>query len=181
MNELIKLLTIFCKIGLFTFGGGYAMLPLLKREIVNKHNFLTEEELLDLYSIGQCTPGIIAVNVATFIGYRQKGVWGSIFATLGITLPSFIIIILIASLLKLYIHHRYVAYAFSGIRICVIALIADIAYDLWQKNVKGISNNIIFIFSIVLLSFFNISAVWIIILSALITFGFEELQLRRRK
>lgn len=181
MFVLIKLLTIFFKIGLFTFGGGYAMLPLLKREIVNRHNFLTEEELLDLYSIGQCTPGIIAINVATFIGYRQKGVWGAIFSTLGMILPSLFIIILIASILKQYIHHRYVIYAFSGIRICVVALLADIAYELWKKNVKNINQHFIFIFSIILLSFFNISAVWIVILSALIAFGLEEFQLRRKK
>ena len=103
MVQLIKLLIIFFKIGLFTFGGGYAMLPLLKTEIVNKHGFLTEEELLDLYAIGQCTPGIIAINIATFIGYKQKGIKGAIFATLGMILPSLFIITLIAMSTVLFI------------------------------------------------------------------------------
>ncbi|MBR2033557.1 MAG: chromate transporter, partial [Alphaproteobacteria bacterium] len=156
MQKLFELLLLFAKVGLFTFGGGYAMLPLLKAETVQKRGFLTEEELLDLYSIGQCTPGIIAINVATFIGYRQKGVWGAIFATLGMVLPSLIIIVLIATILKQYMYNRYVAYAFAGIRICVVALIADIVYELWKKNIKIASDVIIFVGTVVLLAMFKI-------------------------
>lgn len=181
MQKLFELLWLFAKVGLFTFGGGYAMLPLLKAETVQKRGFLTEEELLDLYSIGQCTPGIIAINVATFIGYRQKGVWGAIFATLGMVLPSLIIIVLIASILKQYMYNRYVAYAFAGIRICVVALIADIVYELWKKNIKIASDVIIFVGTVVLLVMFNISAVWIVLLAAVSALVLGEIKNKRVK
>lgn len=181
MVQLIKLLIIFFKIGLFTFGGGYAMLPLLKTEIVNKHGFLTEEELLDLYAIGQCTPGIIAINIATFIGYKQKGIKGAIFATLGMILPSLFIITLIAMLLRQYIHNRYMIYAFDGIRIGVVALIANIIYELWQKNVKFVSDKIIFIGAVLLLAVFNLGAIWIVIISALAALVLSELKRMKQK
>ena len=179
MRELLKLTGLFFKIGLFTFGGGYAMLPLLQSEVVNRHRYLTEEELLDLYSIGQCTPGVIAVNVATFIGYKQKGVWGAVFSTLGMVLPSLIIISLIAAVLKQFMHERYVAYAFAGIRICVVALIADIVYGLWKKNVQGYQSMAIFIGALILLVGFNLGAVWIVLLAALTALICAEV--RRRK
>lgn len=181
MKKLFELLLLFAKVGLFTFGGGYAMLPLLKAETVQKRGFLSEEELLDLYSIGQCTPGIIAINVATFIGYRQKGVWGAIFATLGMILPSLVIIVLIASILKQYMYNRYVAYAFAGVRICVVALIADIVYELWRKNVKIASDVLIFIGAILLLAIFKISAVWIVLLAAVSALILGEIKNKRVK
>lgn len=179
MRNLIELLTLFFKIGLFTFGGGYAMLPLLQDEVVRRRGYLSDEELLDLYSIGQCTPGIIAINVATFIGYRQKGVWGAIFATLGMVLPSLIIITLIAAVLSRYMHNRYVAYAFAGIRICVAALIADIVYGLWKKSVSGYRSMIIFVGALILLGVFNLGAVWIVLSAAAAALAFGELERRR--
>lgn len=181
MRELFNLLMIFAKVGLFTFGGGYAMLPLLKAETVDRRGFLSEEELLNLYSIGQCTPGIIAINVATFIGYKQKGIWGAIFATIGMILPSIVIIILIASVLGLYMHNRYVSYAFAGIRVCVIALIADIVYDLWRKNIKTSVDLIIFILAVLILLFADISAVWVVIFAALTALFVEEIRRKRTK
>ena len=180
MRNLIELLTLFFKIGLFTFGGGYAMLPLLQDEVVKRHGYLTDDELLDLYSIGQCTPGIIAINVATFIGYRQRGVWGAIFATAGMVLPSLIIITLIAAVLSRYMHNRYVAYAFAGIRICVVALIADIVYGLWKKNVSGYRSTAIFAGALALLGVFNLGAVWIVLLAAGTALVFGELERRKR-
>ena len=176
MRELLRLTGLFFKVGLFTFGGGYAMLPLLQSEVVNKNRYLTEEELLDLYSIGQCTPGVIAVNVATFIGYKQKGVWGAIFSTLGMVLPSLIIITLIAAVLKQFMHERYVAYAFAGIRVCVVALIADIVYGLWKMNVKGYQSMAIFIGALVLLVGFNLAAVWIVVLAMIAALVCEEVR-----
>ncbi|MBR6664010.1 MAG: chromate transporter [Alphaproteobacteria bacterium] len=181
MRELFNLLMIFAKVGLFTFGGGYAMLPLLKAETVDRRGFLSEEELLNLYSIGQCTPGIIAINVATFIGYKQKGIWGAIFATIGMILPSIVIIILIASVLGLYMHNRYVSYAFAGIRVCVIALIADIVYDLWRKNIKTSVDLIIFVLAVLVLLFADISAVWVVIFAALTALFVEEIRRKRTK
>ncbi len=180
MRDLLELTMLFFKIGLFTFGGGYAMLPLLQSEVVHKHGFLTEEELLDLYSIGQCTPGVIAVNVATFIGYKQKGIWGAIFSTAGMILPSLIIIILIAAVLSRFMHERYVAYAFAGIRICVVALIADIVYGLWKKNVKGCQNLAIFAGALILLAGLNFSAVWIVLIAAAAALVCEEIRRRRQ-
>ena len=179
MRDLLELTILFFKIGLFTFGGGYAMLPLLQSEVVHKRGFLSEEELLDLYSIGQCTPGVIAVNVATFIGYRQKGIWGAIFSTLGIILPSLLIIIMIATVLNKFMHERYVAYAFAGIRICVVALITDIVYGHWKKNIKGYQSLAIFACALLLLVGLNFSAVWIVLVAAAAALICEEF--RRRK
>lgn len=163
MKELWRLFRLFFKVGLFTFGGGYAMLPLLRAEVVTKRRFVTEQELLDLYSIGQCTPGIIAINVATYIGYQQKGVKGAIAATLGMVMPSLMIIILLASVLQRFMDNSYVANAFAGIRICVAALIADVIYDLARKNIKDYFSTAIFLSALGLLVGFSLSAVWVVI------------------
>lgn len=165
MKQLWNLFRLFFKIGLFTFGGGYAMLPLLQDELVKKRRWLSEEELLDLYSIGQCTPGIIAINIATFVGYKRAGIKGALATTLGMITPSIIIITLIALVLYKYMYNRYVTYAFAGIRIGVVALILDILYGLWQKNVKDYTSAAIFAVSLLLLLFFNVSAVVIVILA----------------
>lgn len=168
MQSLKDLFVLFFKIGLFTFGGGYAMLPLLKDELVSKRRMLTEEELLDMYAIGQCTPGIIAVNVATFIGYRQARIKGAIASTLGMIFPSLLIITLIALVLRQYMYNRYVSYAFAGIRIGVIALIASVVADLWKKNVRNYTDGTIFVIALALLGVFHLSAVWVVIAAALL-------------
>ena len=125
MREIINLFLAFAKIGAVTFGGGYAMLPILQRDIVKKHGWATDEELMDYFAIGQCTPGIIAVNTATFIGYKQKGVLGGIFATLGVIFPSIVIISVIAAFITNYADLPVVRYAFNGIRVCVCILILN--------------------------------------------------------
>lgn len=176
MLQLWKLFRLFFKIGLFTFGGGYAMLPLLKDEVVYKRRYLKEEDLLDLYSIGQCTPGIIAVNVATFIGFQQKGIKGAIVATLGMVMPSLIIIVSLATVLKNFIDNRYVAYAFAGIRICVAALIADIIYDLARKNIRDYFSAAIFLGALVLLIGVDLSAVMIVIFAGMVSLAMGELR-----
>ena len=178
MRNLWKLFRLFFKIGLFTFGGGYAMLPLLKAEVVDKRRFLSEDELLDLYSIGQCTPGIIAVNVATFIGYNQAKIKGAIATTLGIIMPSIMIITLIASVLQNFTDNRYVVYAFWGIRICVVALICDIIYDLATKNLRSWFNTVMFLGVIALLVGFNISAVVLVLLSGSVALAVGEFKRR---
>lgn len=180
MQELWRLFRLFFKIGLFTFGGGYAMLPLLKAEVVDKRRFVSDEELLNLYSIGQCTPGIIAINVATYIGYQQKGIKGAAVATLGMVMPSLLIIILLASVLQKFMDNRYVAYAFAGIRICVAALIADIIYDLARKNIRNYLSAIVFIAALGLLIGFNLSAVWIVILAGTAALAAGEMKRRRK-
>ena len=99
-KQLINLFFIFSKIGLFTFGGGYTMFPVIKRELIDNRGWITEDELMDYYAIGQCTPGVIAVNVATFVGKKFKGFWGSLFSTLGVIFPSIVIILIIAGFIK---------------------------------------------------------------------------------
>lgn len=135
MPLLLELFCAFFRIGLFTFGGGYAMLPLLQREIVEKKKWATEEELLDYFAVGQCTPGIIAVNTATFVGFKEKKLSGAIFATLGIVSPSLVIITVIAALLSNFAHIAAVQNAFAGIRVAVCVLILNSIVKLWKKSV----------------------------------------------
>ena len=146
------------------------MLPLLQDEVCRRRGFCDEKELMDLYSIGQVTPGIISVNVATFIGYRQAGVKGAIAATAGMVVPSLIIITLIAAVLQKYMHNRWLTYAFAGIRICVAALIADILLGLWKKGITNRLSMAIFLGAIMLLLIFNIPAVWVVLLAAATAF-----------
>ena len=135
MRELWDMFLAFARIGGLTFGGGYAMLPMLQREVVEKHHWATEEGLADYYAIGQCTPGVIAVNTATFIGYRQAGVIGGIFATLGVVFPSVVIITVIAAFLTNFADLLVIRYAFEGIRVCVCVLIFNAVQKLWKKSV----------------------------------------------
>lgn len=148
MKELIDLIFTFAKIGGTTFGGGYAMLPILQREIVEKRKWATEAEIMDYYAIGQCTPGIIAVNTATFIGYRQFGIIGGILATIGLVLPSIVIITLIALFLTNFAEIEWIQHAFAGIRICVCVLILDSILKLGKKSI--IDNRCIMIFLVIL-------------------------------
>ena len=136
MNELLKLYGAFFRIGLFTFGGGYAMLPMLQREVVEKRGWATEEELMDYYAIGQCTPGVIAVNTATFIGSKIRGVIGGIAATLGVIFPSLVIISVIAAFISNFADLAVVKDAFAGIRVCVFVLILNAVVKLGKASVK---------------------------------------------
>lgn len=184
MKTLIKLFLSFFKTGLFTFGGGYAMLPLLKAEVVEKQKWITEDELLDYFSVGQCTPGIIAVNVATFCGYKLKGVTGAITATFGIICPSIIIICLTATILNMYINNTYVTYALAGIRIGVCALISVLVFDMAKKIYSQSCHKklhfLIFILSLTALLFADISAVFTIIMAVMIGFLPKLLKWRKK-
>ncbi len=135
MKDLIKLFFVFAQIGATTFGGGYAMLPILQREIVDKRHWATENELMDYYAIGQCTPGIIAVNTATFIGYRQFGIIGGFIATFGLVAPSIVIITTIALFLTNFAELAVIKHAFAGIRVCVCVLILDSVIKLGKKSI----------------------------------------------
>ena len=135
IKELVELFWVFMKMGSVTFGGGYAMLPIIQREVVEKRGWATEEEVMDYYAIGQCTPGIIAVNTSTFIGYKLKGILGGFVATFGFVFPSIIIITIIAAFIQNFAHLPYVTYAFDGIRACVCALILDAVVKLGKKSV----------------------------------------------
>ena len=168
MNILLDLFITFAKVGVMTFGGGYAMLPILQREVVEKKKWATEEEIMDYFAIGQCTPGLIAVNTATFIGQKTKGVLGGIFATFGVVFPSLIIISLLAGVIKAFSHIEVVQHAFAGIRICVCVLIVNAVMKLFKKAVIDVPTMCIFILIIVGSCFTNLSPIIFIILAAVI-------------
>ena len=134
-KKLLSLFLSFAKVGVMTFGGGYAMLPMLQREIVENKDWATEEEIADYFAIGQCTPGVIAVNTATFIGRKEAGVAGGIIATLGVVFPSFVIISLLAEVISIFADNPYVKSAFAGIRVCVCVLIFNAVCKLLKKAV----------------------------------------------
>lgn len=154
--------------GSVTFGGGYAMLPIIQEEIVNKRNWATDEEILDYYAIGQSTSGIIAVNTATFIGYNQAGILGGIFATLGIVSPSIIIITTIAAFFKNFQNYKMVQHALGGIRVVVAALIFNAVLKMYKDSVKDWLGIILFIISFLLLVFLDITPIIVIISSAVV-------------
>lgn len=135
MKDLAKLFLIFARIGGFTFGGGYAMLPMLEREVVEKQGWITKEDLLDYYAVGQCLPGMIAVNTAIFIGYRCKKVPGAIVAAFGVVAPSIIIIMLVAAFLQNFTHVPIVKQAFAGINAAVAAIIVNAVVKMWKNSV----------------------------------------------
>ena len=168
MKTLIDLFFTFCRIGGLTFGGGYAMLPIIQKEIVEEKKWATEEEVLDYYAVGQCTPGIIAVNTATFIGYKVHGIIGAIVATLGVVFPSLIIITIIAALLKNFANYSIVQHAFSGIRVVVIALIVSAILKLAKTSIKNSTTLIIAIIAFILVAVVNLSPIYIVIAAACI-------------
>ncbi|MBQ8597824.1 MAG: chromate transporter [Lachnospiraceae bacterium] len=134
MKDLMALYWAFFRIGGLTFGGGLTMLPMLKYELVEKRDWITEEDLIDCYAIGQCTPGIIAINTATFVGYKRKGIAGGIFSTLGMMSPSVIIITLVAMCLEQFIHNVWVQHALMGVRGVVCALMLNTVITLAKKS-----------------------------------------------
>ena len=176
---LWTLFLTFAKVGLMTFGGGYAMLPILEREVVTNRGWATSEEMLDYYAIGQCTPGVIAVNVSTFIGFKTRGVIGAIVATLGMLFPSLLIITSLASVLKMFQDNVYVQKAFGGIRIAVCALIASTIIKLAKKTIKGITAAIIMVVAFCLELFVGVSPA--IIVLSVIAFGVIMFYATRKK
>ena len=167
MKELWDLFLCFAQVGLFTFGGGYAMLPMLTREVVEHRGWATEDELMDYYALGQVTPGMIAVNVATFIGCKLKGFWGGIFATLGVITPSMIIITVIALFLTQFEENPYVIHAFAGIRACVCVLILDAVVKLGKKSIKDKRTAAIFIGILLIALFAPFSPVFSVVLAGI--------------
>lgn len=170
LKQLAELFTVFFKIGAITFGGGLAMLPLLRREVVEKRNWATDEEMLDYFAIGQSTPGVIAINVATFTGYKVRGVFGSIIATVAIVLPSLIIITIIAALTSTENVRNIAALqkVLSGINVAVAALLLSALIDLGKKTVVDGVTLCIAIGSFIAMRIFSISAVWIVLCGAIV-------------
>ena len=174
MKVLLNLYFAWFKIGLFTFGGGYAMLPLIQKEVIEKHHWASEEEILDYYAIGQCTPGIIAVNTATFVGYYQRGILGAISSTLGVVSPSFIIISIIAALISNFMEITVVKHALAGINVAVCMLMINAIMNLWDKSVKNIAAFTIFATALILTLFTNVSTVYLVIIAGVLGVVFSK-------
>ena len=168
MNILLDLFLTFAKVGVMTFGGGYAMLPILQREVVDSKGWATEEELMDYFAIGQCTPGIIAVNTATFVGQKIKGIWGGIIATLGVVFPSLIIISLLAGAIEAFSHVVWVQNAFGGIRVCVCVLITNAVVKLYKKAVVDKLTLVIFLLVALGSYFLDLSPVVFVLAAAVL-------------
>ncbi len=168
MNKLRKLGQLyisFFKVGGLTFGGGLSMLPMLEREVIKNRHWATEDELLDMYAIGQCTPGIIAVNVATYVGYKQAGFIGGVAATLGEISPSILIISLVATILQNFITMPQVQHALAGIRIAVCAMMLNTLIGLIRRGVVDVFGGVLFAVAFVLACFTPVPTVVIIILA----------------
>ncbi len=168
MKELWELFLIFSRMGAFTFGGGYAMLPIIQKEIVENKKWATDDEVIDYYAIGQCTPGIIAINVSTFLGFKRKGIPGAIAATLGMVFPSLVIITTIAAFFNHFQDYVIVQRAFSGIRIVVVALILQTIIKMWQQSIKNWIGIGLFAISFLIIAFTRLSPIYVIIFSAIV-------------
>ena len=171
-NIYLDLFLTFARIGGLTFGGGYAMLPMLQSEVVEKRGWATEDELADYYAIGQCTPGIIAVNTATFIGHKQKGILGGIIATLGVVAPSLVIITIIAAFLQNFADYAVVKNAFAGVRVCVCVLVLNAIRKLWKKSIVDTFCLIIFLAAVLVSIIFDISPIWIVLGSGVLSVAY---------
>lgn len=173
MKELLELLLVFFKLGLFTFGGGYAMIPQIKEIVIEKKHWLTEDELLEVIAISESTPGPIAINLATYIGFKKRKFFGALFATVGVIIPSFIIILIISLFFDKFIRNKYVSYAFVGIKCAVAILIISAALDMLKKvgkNAFNICLIIIVSITLILLEIFqmNFSSIFLILIGGML-------------
>ena len=178
LKELWDLFWTFAKMGVMTFGGGYAMLPILQREVVESKHWVSEEEIMDYYAIGQCTPGIIAVNTATFIGQKKRGIAGGIMATLGVVFPSVVIISILAGLITNFSHLVWVQNAFAGIQVCVCVLIFNAVMKLLKKSVVDKRTATIFVVVLVGSVFLDLSPAWFVIAAAVAGILLKNLEVK---
>ncbi len=167
LKQFFELYFAFLKIGAFTFGGGLAMMPIIQRELIEKRGWITEEEMIDYFAIGQSTPGIIAVNVATFVGYKRLGLLGGIIGTLGVVTPSWVIIMLLAGAISSVDKYPVAQKALKGINVAVAALLTNVIVKFTKKTIKNLWNAFFMLLAFVLIYFLKVQSVWII-LSALI-------------
>ena len=180
LKQLFGLFGAFAVVGVTTFGGGYAMLPALQREVVEKRRWATEEEVMDWYAIGQCTPGVIAVNTATFVGQKQAGMLGAASSPRsGVVFPSLVIIMIIAAFIQNFAHLPAVQNAFAGIRVCVCVLILNAVVKLWKKSVVDWKTFLIFLLVFAGSVFLNISPVLYVLAAALAGIVVKELEARK--
>ncbi|MBR2333802.1 MAG: chromate transporter [Clostridia bacterium] len=163
LKSMLKLFAIFFKIGLFSFGGGYAMFTMIEREVVEKHKFLTHDELMDVFAIAESTPGAVAINVATFVGTRVAGIFGGIFATFGLMLPSMIIIMALSYIIDLVRDNKWVGYLFKGIRAGVLVLIAKAVLSFFRNMRKDWFDFVLLIPSFLIAFLTDVSVIYIIL------------------
>ncbi len=163
LKRCFQVFASFFKIGAFTFGGGYAMIPLIQNEAVEKRHWVTDEDILDIIAIAESTPGPIAINSATFVGYKAAGVLGSVCATLGVVLPSFTIILLLSFVLQQFQDFKPVVYAFNGIRAGVLALLVKALWTMYKKSPKGWAAYIVMAGAFLLTAIFDFNVIFVII------------------
>ena len=168
IKNLFNLYFSFAKIGTFTIGGGLAMMPMMQSELIEKRKWITDEELIDYYAVGQSTPGIVAVNVATFVGYKQMGIVGGIFATLGMVTPSLIIIMILAGIINSINDFPIIQKALKGINVAVAALLTSTIINFMKKTIKKFTNAIFMMISFLLVFVFKLPSFWIILFALLI-------------
>lgn len=176
MRRLVKMFLVFARIGVFTFGGGYSMLPMFRRELVEKRGWLTDGELTDYYSVAQCIPGIIAVNTSTLAGYKQYGRAGGVAAALGMISPSILIILGIAAFISNFAGIPAVQNAFAGIRVCVCVLIINTVIKLWKTAVVDKISLLIFLLVFGVSIFTGLPAAVLVIASGLVGIGFKAIR-----
>ena len=181
LKKALSLFWTFFKIGAFTFGGGYAMIPLIQREIVENHKWLNDDDITSVIAISESTPGPVAINMATFVGYRTAGILGSTMATFGVVLPSFVIILLVSGVLRQVYENQIVAYAFEGIRAGVLALIIKALWSLYKKCPHDLFSYILMTAAFVIVAFTNVSAIWVILGCAACGLIFSVIKARRDK
>ena len=180
-KRLWQLFATFFKIGAFTFGGGYAMIPLIQREVSEKRQWITDEEILEIVAIAESTPGPIAINSATFVGYKTCGFWGSFACTLGVVLPSFLIILCISGILELVQDYKAVTYAFMGIRAGVLALILKALIKMYKACPKGLVSYIVMALSFIFAAIVKIDVIIVVICCAVIGLVSSVMAERRAK
>ena len=168
LKQFLELYFAFVKIGAFTFGGGLAMMPIMQRELIEKRGWVSEEELIDYFAIGQSTPGIIAVNVATFVGYKKLGWLGGIIGTLGVVTPSWVIIMLLAGAISSVDKYPLAQRALRGINVAVAALLTSVIVKFTKKTIKNFWNALFILLAFALIYFFKVQSVWIILSSLII-------------
>lgn len=166
--SLIQILISFIKVGALTFGGGYAMLPIIEREIINNKSWVTKEEVLDYYAVAQSIPGLIGINTAVMIGHKKRGVVGGIFAAIGVMIPCIVVITVIAGVLSGFRENVYVKHALSGISVCVIALVVGSIISLWKKAITDIPQFLICLLGLAISIFTNASPIFCIIGAAVL-------------
>ncbi len=181
IRQGLRLFASFFKIGAFTFGGGYAMVPLIEREVCEKKRWLEKDDMLEIVAIAESTPGPIAINTATYVGSRVGGVTGAALATLGVVLPSFLIIFCLSFLLERFSDVRAVRYAFFGVRAGVLALVLKALVSMYKKCPKSVFAYIVMGLSFAVVTFLNVSAIWAVLAAAILGIVYSLLTARRAK